>query len=63
MEPKLPLFESWEGWSGQSTVKLEDLRCPSCGRGVFVTTINNPGEVTCRDMGHWVGPWTECLRS
>jgi hypothetical protein len=39
-----------------------NLRCPECGKGVFVSTLIPKGWVMCRDMGHWVGPASECVQ-
>lgn len=41
---------------------VSNLRCPECGREVFVTTLSPEGWVMCRDMGHWVGPASACTR-
>lgn len=39
------------------------LCCPICGRGVFYSGWYPPDWVVCRDMGHWVGPVSECKRT
>lgn len=51
---------TWIEWTGQSKIRKEDLRCPQCNREIFVASILGKGQVMCRDMGHWIGLWTEC---
>ncbi len=52
---------TWKEWTGQSRYTLDDLRCPECGKPVFVSTISEPGMVMCRQFGHWVGMWHEAV--
>lgn len=40
---------------------IQYLRCPECDREVFHSSIQPETDVTCRDLGHWVGHWTEAV--
>lgn len=39
---------------------LSGLRCPICGREVFRSWLYPDDWAVCHDMGHWVGPASEC---